>query len=106
MDQAAADTDLTIYFTCPYADIRLIKANTKHVIVCAQSLDPPTPGQGVGHVLPESLKEAGADDSYTTETVKTLHEVNHDVLAMIASRARFLAEIKTGKPAPEKERSR
>ncbi len=150
-DQVAADTGLQIYFTCPYADIRMIRESTKHVIVCAQSLDPLTPGRGMGHVLPESLKEAGAgavflnhaenpktvcdlykcikrakeldmvtivcadstveakavacmnpdivlaeptdligtgqvaDDSYTTETVKALNEVNPDVLVMIAS---------------------
>lgn len=150
-DQVAADTGLQIYFTCPYADIRLIKENTKHVIVCAQSMDPLTPGRGMGHVLPESLKEAGAEavflnhvenqktlaelyatikrakeldmitvvcadstveakaaacmdadivlaeptdligtgqvaeDSYTTETVKALNEVNPNVLVMIAS---------------------
>lgn len=60
-DEVAADTGLQIYFTCPYADIRMIRENTKHVIVCAQSLDPLTPGRGMGHVLPESLKEAGAD---------------------------------------------
>lgn len=150
-DQVVADTGLQIYFTCPYADIRLIKENTKHVIVCAQSMDPLTPGRGMGHVLPESLKEAGAEavflnhaenqktlaelyatikrakeldmitvvcadstveakaaacmdadivlaeptdligtgqvaeDSYTTETVKALNEVNPNVLVMIAS---------------------
>ena len=59
-DQVAADTGLLIYFTCPYADIRMIKENTKNVVVCAQSLDPLTPGRGMGHVLPESLYEAGA----------------------------------------------
>ena len=150
-DQVAADTGLQIYFTCPHADILLIKENTKHVIVCAQSMDPLTPGRGMGHVLPESLKEAGAEavflnhaenqktlaelyatikrakeldmitvvcadstveakaaacmdadivlaeptdligtgqvaeDSYTTETVKALNEVNPNVLVMIAS---------------------
>lgn len=150
-DQVAADTGLQIYFTCPYADIRIIRENTKHIIICAQSLDPLTPGRGMGHILPESLKEAGAgavflnhaenpktvsdlykciqrakeldmvtivcadstveakavacmnpdivlaeptdligtgqvaDDSYTTETVKALNEVNPDVLVMIAS---------------------
>lgn len=150
-DQVAADTGLEIYFTCPYADIRLIRENTKHVIVCAQSLDPLTPGRGMGHILPESLKEAGAgavflnhaenpktladlyacikraqeldlvtivcadstveakavacmgadivlaeptdligtghvaDDSYTIETVKALHEISLKVLVMIAS---------------------
>ena len=147
-DKTAKETGLQIYFTCPYADIRLIKEN---LIVCAQSMDPLTPGRGMGHVLPESLKEAGAeavflnhaenpktvsdlyatikrakelgmitivcadstveakavacmdpdivlaeptdligtgkvaDDSYTIETVKGLHEVNPNVLVMIAS---------------------
>lgn len=150
-DKTAKEIGLQIYFTCPYADIRLIKENTENLIVCAQSMDSLTPGRGMGHVLPESLKEAGAeavflnhaenqktvselyatikrakelgmitivcadstveakavacmdpdivlaeptdligtgkvaDDSYTIETVKGLHEVNPDVLVMIAS---------------------
>lgn len=150
-DKVAADTGLSMYFTCPYADIRLIKENTENLIICAQSLDSLVPGRGMGAVLPESLKEAGAgavflnhaenqktvvelyacikraqeldmitivcadstveakavacmgadivlaeptdligtgqvaDDSYTTETVKALHEINPDVLVMIAS---------------------
>ena len=150
-DKTAKETGLQIYFTCPYAYIRLIKENTENLIVCAQSMDSLTPGRGMGYVLPESLKEAGAgavflnhaenqktvselyatikrakelgmitivcadstveakavacmdpdivlaeptdligtgqvaDDSYTIETVKDLHEVNPDVLVMIAS---------------------
>ena len=150
-DKTAKETGLQIYFTCPYADIILIKENTENLIVCAQSMDSLTPGRGMGYVLPESLKEAGAgavflnhaenqktvselyatikrakelgmitivcadstveakavacmdpdivlaeptdligtgqvaDDSYTIETVKDLHEVNPDVLVMIAS---------------------
>ena len=150
-DQVAKDTGLQIYFTCPYADIRMIAENTEHVIVCSQSMDPLVPGRGMGHVLGESLKEAGAqalflnhaenpktlsdlyatikrakelemitvvcadstveakavacmgpdivlaeptdligtgqvaDDSYTVETVKALHEIDPNVLVMIAS---------------------
>lgn len=77
-DQVAADTGLTIYFTCPYADIRMIKENTKHVIVCAQSLDPLKPGRGMGHVLPESLYEAGARAVFLNhaENTKTVAELN------------------------------
>ena len=60
-DQAAKDTGLPIIFTCPYADVRMIRENTENIIVCVQSMDPLTPGRGMGHVLPESLKEAGAD---------------------------------------------
>ena len=59
-DKTAKVTGLQIYFTCAYADIRLIKENTENLIVCAQSMDSLTPGRGMGHVLPESLKEAGA----------------------------------------------
>ncbi len=60
-DEAARETGIDVYFTCPYADIRLISENTEYLIVSAQSMDPLYPGRGMGHVLPESLKEAGAE---------------------------------------------
>ena len=77
-DKTAAETGLQIFFTCPYADIRLIRENTSHVVVCAQSLDPLTPGRGMGHVLPESLKEAGADAVFLNhaENPKTVAELS------------------------------
>lgn len=59
-DQVAEDTGLAIYFTCSYADIRLLKENTKNLIITAQSMDSLHPGRGMGHVLPEALKAAGA----------------------------------------------
>lgn len=63
-DQTAAETGLTIYFTCPFADIRYVKENTGHVIVTAQHMEALRPGRGMGHVLPESLKEAGAGATF------------------------------------------
>ena len=65
-DKTAAETGLQIFFTCPYADIRLIRENTSHVVVCAQSLDPLTPGRGMGHVLPEGRTR------YSSTTLRTL----------------------------------
>lgn len=59
-DKIAADTGVQIFFTCPYADLRLIAENTSHVIVTAQNMDALHPGRGMGAVLPESLAEAGA----------------------------------------------
>lgn len=59
-DDVARDTGLTVYFTCPYADIRLISRRARHIIVTAQHMQPLRPGRGMGHVLPESLLEAGA----------------------------------------------
>lgn len=80
-DQVAADTGIRIYFTCPYADIRLIKENTEHIVVTAQSMDPLTPGRGMGHVLPESLKEAGADAVFLNhaENPKTLSDLSQSI---------------------------
>ncbi len=76
-DQVAEETGLQIYFTCPFADIRMIKENTKHVIVTAQSMDPLTPGRGMGHVLGDSLKAAGADAVFLNhaENPKTLSDL-------------------------------
>ena len=89
-DKTAAETGLQIFFTCPHADIRLIRENTKHVVVCAQSFDPLTPGRGMGHVLPESLKEAGADAVFLNhaENPKTVAE-----LSACVSRAKELEMI-------------
>ena len=77
-DQAAKDTGLTIIFTCPYADVRMIRENTENIIVCVQSMDPLVPGRGMGHVLPESLKEAGAAAVFLNhaENPKTLSDLH------------------------------
>ena len=63
-DEVAKKTGLTIFFTCPFTDIRLIKANTQNIIVTAQHMESLKPGRGMGHVLPESLKEAGASATF------------------------------------------
>lgn len=76
-DEAAKDTGLPIIFTCPYADVRLIREHTENIIVCVQSMDPLTPGRGMGHVLSDSLKEAGAEAVFLNhaENPKTLSDL-------------------------------
>jgi len=59
-DKIAEETGIEMLFTCPCADIRYINENTKNLIVTAQHMESLKPGRGMGHVLPESLKEAGA----------------------------------------------
>ena len=71
-DAAAEKFGLTIFFTCPFADIRLIKANTKNVIVTAQHMESLKPGRGMGHILPESLKAAGADATFLNHAENTM----------------------------------
>lgn len=60
-ERAAEETGVEVMFTCPFADIRYIKENTKHVVVTAQHMEPLKPGRGMGHVLGESLVAAGAE---------------------------------------------
>ncbi|MGT2846440.1 triose-phosphate isomerase [Streptococcus massiliensis] len=59
-DKVAKEVDFEIYVTAPYADLYRIKEATENITVCAQHLDGINPGRGMGAVLPDSLKEAGA----------------------------------------------
>ena len=60
VDKIAEKYDLDIIITPQYADIRLIAENTSRIHVYAQHMDALRPGRGLGSVLPESVKEAGA----------------------------------------------
>ena len=60
VDKIALKYDLDVILTPQYADICLIASNTERVHVYAQHMDTLRPGRGLGSVLPESLKEAGA----------------------------------------------
>lgn len=80
-DQVCKDTGVRIYFTCPYADVRMIRENTKYITVCVQSIDELTPGRGMGYVLADSLKEAGAGATFLNhaENPKTLSQLNASI---------------------------
>ncbi len=60
VDEIAYKYDLDVIVTPQYADIRLLAENTKYIHVYAQHMDALRPGRGLGSVLPESVKEAGA----------------------------------------------
>ena len=60
IDRIAYKYDLDVIVTPQYADIRLLAENTQYIHVYAQHMDPRYPGRGLGSVLPESVKEAGA----------------------------------------------
>lgn len=59
-EEIAAEKEMTVFVTSPYADISEVSKRTEHVIVSAQNMDGLVPGPGMGKVLPESLYEAGA----------------------------------------------
>lgn len=53
-----------ILFTCQHVDIYLIAKETKNLIITAQHMDGHTIGRGMGHILPEGLKEAGVEATF------------------------------------------
>ena len=59
-DELAEEYDFDIIFTAQHVDIRMVAEATKHIIVTAQHLDGIVPGRGMGHILPEGVKDAGA----------------------------------------------
>ncbi len=58
-DELAGRLDIDILFTAQHVDLRMVAAETSHLLVAAQHMDPITPGRGMGFILPESLVEAG-----------------------------------------------
>lgn len=60
VDKIAYKYDLDIIVTPQYADIRLLAENTENLHIYAQHMDSLVPGRGLGSVLAESIKEAGA----------------------------------------------
>lgn len=77
-DEISEKYGVIIFFTCPYADLRMIAEKTSRVVVTAQNMDSLRPGRGMGAVLPESLAEAGAKAVVLNhaENQKTLAELN------------------------------
>jgi len=60
-DQMSEKYDVRIIFTPQCVDISLIASKTEHVLIFAQHMDSLKIGRGIGSVLPEAIKEAGAD---------------------------------------------
>jgi len=59
-DRLSEEYDIDIIFTAQHVDLRQVSAITKNVIVTAQHMDGIVPGRGMGHILPEGVKDAGA----------------------------------------------
>lgn len=60
IDKTAAKYDLDVIVTPQYMDIKLLADNTERIHVYAQHMDPLPVGRGLGSVLPEAVKAAGA----------------------------------------------
>jgi triosephosphate isomerase len=59
-DRLSAKYQVQIIFTPQYVDIPLLARSTKKLLIFAQHMDSLPVGRGVGSVLPEAVKAAGA----------------------------------------------
>jgi triosephosphate isomerase len=59
-DEASKKYDVRIIMTPQYSDIQMLVQETENVLVFAQHMDPLSIGRGLGSVLPEAVKAAGA----------------------------------------------
>ncbi|OJX38158.1 MAG: hypothetical protein BGO78_09015 [Chloroflexi bacterium 44-23] len=59
-DEISEKYQIDIIFTPQYVDIYPIAQATKKLLVFSQHMDSLMPGRGIGTVLPEAVKEAGA----------------------------------------------
>ena len=60
IDKTAIKYDVDIIVTPQAVDIRLLAENTERILVFAQHMDYLRPGRGMGAMLPEAVKAAGA----------------------------------------------
>ena len=60
VDEIAIKYDVDVILTPQYTDIRLLAENTRRILVFAQHMDYLPIGRGLGSVLPEAVKAAGA----------------------------------------------
>lgn len=59
-DKASKKYDVQIIMTPQYSDIQMLAQETENVLIFAQHMDPLPIGRGLGSVLPEAVKAAGA----------------------------------------------
>lgn len=71
-DEVSIRYGVQIIFTPQYVDIPLIAKGTRHLLVFAQHIDFLPVGRGVGSVLPEAVKAAGAVGTLLNHAEKPL----------------------------------
>lgn len=63
-DELAAHTNHTIIFTAPPTELHRIAQETEHLLITAQHVDPDAPGNGMGDVPIESLRDLGIEAAF------------------------------------------
>ncbi|HFU4024740.1 TPA: triose-phosphate isomerase [Streptococcus suis] len=82
--------EISVFLTCPFADIFPVSQITRRVIVTAQHMDGICPGRGMGHVLPESLYASGARASFINHAERP---ITFEEIIKAVQRARDLGMV-------------
>jgi len=82
IDKTAQKYDVDVIVTPQYTDIRLLAENTERIFVFAQHMDYLPVGRGLGSMLPEAVKAAGASGVMLNHAEKklSLHEVEQSII--------------------------
>lgn len=89
-DELAEEYDIDILFTAQHVDIQKVADSTKNIIVTAQHMDGIVAGRGMGHILPEGIKAAGAQAVVLNHAE---HQLTVNQLAKAMKRAKELELI-------------
>jgi triosephosphate isomerase (TIM) len=71
-DRISQKYRVQIIFTPQYVDIPILASETEHLLIFAQHMDSLVIGRGVGSVLPEAVKAAGANGAMLNHAEKPL----------------------------------
>ncbi len=72
-DKLSQKYAVRIIITPQSVDIPMLVQETEHILVFAQHMDALRPGRGIGSVLPEAIKEAGATGTLLNHVEKKLN---------------------------------
>ncbi|MGI6608604.1 MAG: triose-phosphate isomerase [Erysipelotrichaceae bacterium] len=80
-EELAVKYDFDIIFTGSLVDLSKLAKDFPHLIICAQDMDALRPGKGMGHILPEALKNVGVQATFLNhaENPKTVSELTETI---------------------------
>jgi triosephosphate isomerase len=108
-DRMSAKYHVQIIFTPQYVDIPLLAHNTRHLLIFAQHMDSLPIGRGIGSVLPEAVKVAGAagvllnhaEKKLTHEELeRTIHRADEVGLASMVCADNLEEALKVARMSP------
>jgi triosephosphate isomerase len=101
IEKASLETDTCMALAPQFADITSVASHVS-VPVFAQHIDPIAPGSFTGHILAESLKEAGAVGTLINHSERRLKLADIDATVERAREAHLLSVVCTNNPAVSK----